>query len=483
MNAPADSALLNALHNSPQTSPAESALTIRRMDASAVLQVHVAVLSQTGFAAAATAFANEMARHFGAARAYVGWLEAAGASIVAISGEVDFKRNADLCRIAAAAMDEAIEQGVSIVHPAAPGERPRVILAHSEVTRSGVSRVATIPLVSNKRIVGAVMLMFEADASSAAGVIAGGEHLASLVAPVLELKRDAQRSWGGRLWLASRALGSKLWGPGNWAFKAVVLTLLAVSAILFLWPVDYRVSAPARLEGEIQRVLVAPADGFLRDAQVKPGDAVKADQVLAELADQELEQERRRWTSELAQFENGYRGALASGDRMEYAVNLGKAESARAQLAMVEQRMGRGRIRAPFDGIVIKGDLSQMLGAPVRRGDVLLTVAPADAYRLIVELDEREINAVALGSTGALALAALPSTTLRFEVVRITPVATARDGRNFYEVEGRINAQGAALRPGLQGVAKIAAGQRSTAWIWGHRFVDWARLTLWSFGY
>lgn len=452
------------------------------MDAATVLQVQASVLAESGFAAAATAFANEMARHFGAARAYVGWTDRGSTTIVAISGEVDFRRHAELCRIAAAAMDEAIEQGASIVHPGRPGARPRVTLAHAEVTRRGVGRVATIPLVHATRAVGAVMLLFEAGASSGAGVILAGEQLAGLVAPVLELKREAQRSWLGRLWQATRRLAGRLWGPGDLVLKAAVLVVAVAVGVLFFVPVDYRVSAPARLEGEVQRVLVAPADGYLGDAQVKPGDVVKAGQVLAELADQDIAQERRRWISELAQHENGYRSALASGDRIQYVVSLGKAESARAQLAVVEQQMGRSRIRAPFDGVVIKGDLSQMLGAPVRRGDVLLTVAPADAYRLIVEVDERAIGDVALGRSGVLALAALPSTTLPFEVVRITPVATARDGRNFYEVEGRIDAQGVALRPGLQGVGKIEAGQRSTAWIWGHRFVDWARLAIWSIG-
>ncbi len=482
MNAAADSVLLGARRDESGARTAESELTARRMDAATVLQVQASVLSETGFAAAAAAFANEMARHFGAARTYVGWTDRGGTSIVAISGAVDFRRQAELCRIAAAAMDEAIEQGASIVHPDRPGARPRVTLAHAEVTRRGVARVATIPMVVSARAVGAVMLLFDASASSGAGVIAAGEHLAGLVAPVLELKREAQRSWPGRLWLATRALAGRLLGPGHLVFKTAVLAVVAALGVLLFLPVDYRVSAPARLEGAVQRVLVAPADGYLRDAQVTPGDAVKADQVLAELADQELEQERRRWLSELAQHENGYRSALAGGDRMQYVVSLGKAESARAQLAMVDQQLGRSRIRAPFDGIVIKGDLSQSLGAPVRRGDVLLTVAPADAYRLIVEVDEREIGDVAVGRRGALALAALPSSTLAFDVVRITPVATARDGRNFYEVEGRIDDKGAALRPGLQGVAKIEAGQRSTAWIWGHRFVDWARLAIWSLG-
>ena len=257
-------------------------------------------------------------------------------------------------------------------------------------------------------------------------------------------------------------------------------------AALCLWPVEYRVSAPAYLEGAVQRVLVAPADGFLREAHVKPGDAVLAGQVLAELSDQELELERRKWASELAQHENSYRAALAKGDRTQYVVNFGKADAARAQLELVEQHIGRSRIRAPFDGIVIKGDLSQTLGAPVKRGDVLLTVAPSNEFRLIVEVDERDIRDVAQGRGGALALAALPDATFGFRVARVTPVATAKDGRNFYEVEGKldgkIEAGSAGLRPGLQGVAKIAAEDRTLAWIWAHRFFDWARLALWSLG-
>jgi hypothetical protein len=38
------------------------------------------------------------------------------------------------------------------------------------------------------------------------------------------------------------------------------------------------------------------------------------------------------------------------------------------------------------------------------------------------------------------------------------------------------------VRPGLQGVAKIMADDQPLAWIWAHRFVDWLRITLWSWG-
>ena len=482
MNAPVAAALLHAPGTFMSVTADQSAPSSPCLDAATVLQVQAAVLAQSGFSGAATAFVSELASLFGALRVCLGLCEHGSVAIVAMSTEVDFLRNAEICRTLAAAMDEALEQGASIAYPAVPQTRPRVTLAHAEVARRGAAGVVTVPLVSAGHLFGAVTLEYRAGLPPVAALIASCEQLASLVAPVLELKRNADRPWSDRFRLAARQLRQSVSAPGKWMQKAGVVAMIALVAGLCYWPVEYRVSAPAHLEGAIQRVLVAPADGYLHAVHVKPGDAVTRDQVLAELADQDLGLERRKWASELAQFENSYRSALAKGDRTQYVVNFGKADAARAQLELVEQQIARSLVRAPFDGIVIKGDLSQTLGAPVQRGDVLLTVAPANEFRLIVEVDERDIGDVKTGRHGALALAALPHAMFVFSVARVTPVATAKDGRNYYEVEGRFASQPAALRPGLQGVAKIAAGEQSLAWIWSHRLVDWARLAIWSLG-
>ena len=49
-------------------------------------------------------------------------------------------------------------------------------------------------------------------------------------------------------------------------------------------------------------------------------------------------------------------------------------EQVEAQLALVEEQLSRARLIAPFDGYVVTGDLSQNLGSPVARGDVLFEV-------------------------------------------------------------------------------------------------------------
>jgi multidrug resistance efflux pump len=202
--------------------------------------------------------------------------------------------------------------------------------------------------------------------------------------------------------------------------------------------------------------------------------------VVAELADEDLKLEERKAQSELSQLENSYGTALVKQDRAEVAIQGAKLEQARAQLSLVQSRLQRTQVTAPFDSVVITGDLTQSLGAPVKKGEALMTLAPEHDFRVILEVDERDVADVQLGKAGSLALSALPGDTFPLEVNRITPVAATGQGRNYFEVEAKFKAKAEQLRPGLLGVGKVEAGSRSLLWIWTHRISDWTRLTLWS---
>jgi multidrug resistance efflux pump len=261
--------------------------------------------------------------------------------------------------------------------------------------------------------------------------------------------------------------------------KVAAGAVLALALVLAV-PVPWRVSAPARLEGAVQRAVVAATDGFLQQANVRPGDSVQAGQVLAELSSQDLELERRRRESELRQHENAYRAAQSHADRAQMVTLQAKAAEAQAMLSLVEAQLQRARIEAPFDGIVIKGDLSQNLGAPVQRGEVLMVLAPNDSFRLILEVDETDVGAIHAGQHGELALAAQPDRTLAFVTRRVVPVASTADGRNFFEVEAALQQTLPQLRPGLSGVAKVQTGWQPLGWLLAHRAFDWLRLAWWK---
>ena len=474
---------LTGAQSASATASLDSAAPALRLDAGAVLQLHAIVVSHERFSVAAAAFASQVASTLSFDRVSIGFLDGGYAKLVAVSDSADLESETNLVRTIGEAMDEAIEQGTTIVYPTPAGKHAAITLAHALLARSHGGSVCSIPLALNGRAFGAMTLQRIDSAAPDRDELAACEHLACLVGPVLDLKRDKERPWHALARERLRTGWQRLKAPGSVRLKAAVYGTLLALGVLLLLPVDYHVRAPARLEGSIQRVLAAPVDGFLQRTYVRPGDTVTAGQVLVELAERDLELERRKREGELAQYENTSIAAMARADRAQFAINRAKALEAQAQLDLVREQLSRSRLQAPFDGVVIKGDLTQSLGAPVKRGETLLTIAPAREFRLMVEVDERDVAHVASGQQGKLALAALPGRTLAFHVERVTPVATARDGRNFFEVVATLDdAAASELRPGLEGVARINAGDQTLAWIWTHRFVDWLRLTLWSWG-
>ena len=132
-----------------------------------------------------------------------------------------------------------------------------------------------------------------------------------------------------------------------------------------------------------------------------------------------------------------------------------------------------------MDGVIVDGDLSQQLGGPVDKGERLYEIAPLSEYRVMLDVDERDVGVLEPGQTGQLALLGLPGRTLPLTVERITPISSQADGRNFFRVEARLGETPDPLRPGMDGVAKVAIGERRLAWIWAHEFTDWLGLLAW----
>ncbi len=150
------------------------------------------------------------------------------------------------------------------------------------------------------------------------------------------------------------------------------------------------------------------------------------------------------------------------------------------QLGLIDEQLARLQIAAPIDGLVVSGDLSQSIGAPVQQGDVLFEVAPLDAYRLMLEVDERDVAYVQTGQRGNVMLAALPETTHSFTVTKVTPVSDSEEGTNFFLVEARLDEAPELLRPGMEGIGKVDIDRRRVIWILSRPLMTWLRLWSWS---
>ncbi|MCB1691977.1 MAG: efflux RND transporter periplasmic adaptor subunit [Pseudomonadales bacterium] len=305
--------------------------------------------------------------------------------------------------------------------------------------------------------------------------------VASSAGTAIALRQDAARSSSERLRdsvLASlRALVGPRWLGAKFAAALVALTLLVTAFV----EIDYEVVAPATVEGEVQRAIVAPFDSYVVEQYVRAGDAVNQGQVMAELDTRDLLLEERKWFSERAEAEKQYRQSLASLDQPQARIFSSRVEQAQAQLELVRSRLARTKLVSPMNGTVISGDLSRSLGAPVKRGDVLYEVAPSRGFRFRVEVADKRIRDVSVGDKGAVALEAFAGKRFSFQVERIgNAVETPRGGIAF-AVEGRVTAEdNAGLLPGMSGTARIEAGRRSILWVYGHGVFDWLRLWAWK---
>lgn len=430
------------------------------------------------FRAAATAAATELATRLNCERVSIGFVKGTGVQLQALSHSARFSRKTTLIKALEAAMTEALDQDTCVAYPYP--ESVLVTYAHSRLAELGAGACCTVPFAHQGRLLGAITLECDSEHSFDAATLELMETVAALLGPILATKQREERGLITQTGCALGNLLSKLFGPRHVGFKLSAAMAGSILASLVLLHGDYRVSARATLEGAVQRAVVAPLDGYVAAAGARAGDVVQPGAMLFKLDDRDLQLERLKWASQREQFLRQYRDALAQRERAAMRIVKARLDQAEAQLALVEAQLARIEAKAPFAGVVVSGDLSQSLGAPVQRGDVLFQIAPLQHYRLVLEVDERDIDVIATGQQGKLALASGAGEALLFEVEKITPVAAVVEGRNTFRVEARLLKTLDLLRPGMEGIGKIYIERRKLIWIWTHSLLDWLRLRLWA---
>ncbi len=436
-------------------------------------------LSRPTYDTSAMAVATSLASRFHCARVSFGIRRGRHSSVRVISHSAQFSRKMALVSGLAAAMDEAVDQRALVLYPA-PADQIASTSEHANLSRSQDDCVVlTIPVLVADRFAGAACFERRRDNPFDAPTIALLEVVVSILGPILEEKRLNDR------WLMTKSVESlrlqmQRWlGPGYWVRK--LLALAATGLVLWLsFATDiYRVDADALVEGLARRAVVAPYDGFIKESRHRAGDSVASGEVLAALEDSDLVLERLKHVTEKAQRLHEYDKALASRELAAVNVINTQIEQADAQIHLIDEQIARVTLRAPIPGLIISGDLSQVIGTSVQRGQVLFEIAPLDAYRVVLLVDEHEIDLIQPGNEGELSLTALPSQRLHFIVDKVTPVAEAKAGKNIFRVEGHIDGDTARLRPGMEGLGKIVIGERNLAWIWLHPALNWWRLASW----
>ncbi len=453
---------------------------------SSVLGVVAVALRHKKFQQSLFDVANELRPRFECDRVAIGLADDAHVKVIALSEAATFEKNTPLVKAYAAAMEEAYDDGKFVYEKVIQGassetDNPQINHKHLALLNvSGANHVLSVPLTQGSEGVGVLTLEKSEESGFEQADIEWLDAFGALLAPVIVQRRAAERSSIGRFRSECKAFLEKLFGPGHLVLKTTASAAFLSIAILALVHIDYRVPAKTVIEGEVQRVAAAPFEGFIGASFVRAGDTVRKGQALAQLDDRELKIEQARWSSERDQYQNKLREAMANHDLTAVQVVGAQLRQADAQLALVTEKIERAHLVAPYDGLVVSGDLSQQIGSPVESGKKLFEIAPLASYRVVLQVDEREIRHIQVGQKGRLVMTGIAGNAMPITVVKVTPVATAQEGKNFFRVEAKLGEASARLRPGMEGVGKIEVGSHSLWWILTHSFTDWLRLALWE---
>ncbi|WP_419340808.1 HlyD family secretion protein [Achromobacter sp. PD1] len=462
-----------------QRQEADSAQTVERL--MVVINSVARALKEGQFKDVALTLVTDLATRLECDRVSIGFRQDGRSKVYALSHSSRLVQNMNLMRAVAEAMDEAIDQNTTLCLPQDEA-RTIQLRAHQKLAREfGNGNVLTVPFAPEDEARGA--LVFERpdehpfDRQSVelcqSVVLLAGRVLYQR----LQQERPFWRKWrDGALREAGRLLGPRYIGR-----KLAALALVTVVALGVFAHGPYRISATATVQGVVQRVLAAPFDGYISDATRRAGDEVKQGDALAALDTRETELELLRAGNLEVQYRRQAEEASARGDSAAAAIAQAQARQAMAQMQFHREQIQRSTLRAPFDGTIVSGDLSQQLGEAVKRGQELFKLSPPDGYRLWLDVEDRLIDDVAVGQTGRVALAAMPDRQIPFTVTRIVPLAQVQEGKTVFRLEASLDEKAApALRPGMEGVGRIDIDERRYAWIWTHGFFDWLRLKWWA---
>jgi len=132
---------------------------------------------------------------------------------------------------------------------------------------------------------------------------------------------------------------------------------------------------------------------------------------------------------------------------------------ARASAAMARARLANTTITAPVDGVLISRAVER--GDVVQPGKVLMVLSPAGATEVIAQIDEKNLNLLALGQPSRASADAYPEGRFAAELVYINPGVDAQ--RGSVEVKLRVPSPPAYLRQDMTVSVDIEVARRAQA--------------------
>ncbi len=444
-----------------------------------VFDLMVLINAEDRFLSSAMTLCNELASRHRCERVSIGWLDKGYVRIQAMSHVDHFDKKTEAVQLLEAAMEEALDQNTEIVVPPASSDRAIDRDHHHFIKSNDVANICSLPLRVEEEPVAVCTCERNADSFSEVEMRLLRLSCDQAARRLSDLKRR-DRWFGARLISGFRDKLGKFLGFEHTWLKVAGIVIAGLLAYIIFGTAPYRIKSPVILRTDDVAFLNAPFDGHIEKVHVRVGDSVTEGLELMSFDQNNLLLREAELTAEMNRYKSELEKARAAFSTADMRIAQALLEQSAARLDMVRYQFGQSIIYAPFDGVIVEGDLIERIGAPVHQGDMLFKLAKVDRLYAELEISERDIHEIQDSLEGEIALTSRPGQIFRIEVFRMEPAAVPKEKGNVFIVHANFSDNPAAWwRPGMTGVAKLHMGKRKILWILTHRTVDFLRLRLW----
>ncbi len=449
----------------------------------------------TKFSEACITLCAGIAARFSARRVALGAVYSRSVHVIALDQMDSFRRGTRTIRQLESVMEESHDQERIVFYSEIEEEKPEIdpgVIVKSAKELANmlqIKRVFSVPLYTNhdeEKIEFILVCLFDEKEIFVHDKIQELNLIARLVAPRLKDLQLAEEFFLKKFLRYLKIKSIDIFGERRTILK---LATAIVGIFLFIGLVfkgDLVISAPLVVEGVHSYTHTAPLDSYLSEVLVRPGDAVKKNDVLGRLDSTQISLEIAALQAEEHIHQSQATQFLQEGNDAEAAIAFLESERTKANLKWAEERLLLTELRSSVDGFLVSEDMYSHLGQPVRRGQALFEITDTSSLRIVAHIDESDISYINTAReenilSGEFTLTAYPSLHIPFAVERIHPYASQAENKNGFELRGELLEipQSITLRPGMEGFAKIAAGQRSILYLWTRKLINRLKLTFW----
>ncbi len=431
---------------------------------------------------------NQVKSKTGCEQVSLGIVRGKHVQILAMSGMDDRHSRSPGWKLVEQAMEECLDAGQLLCHQMESKNDGGVAASTDHCLhrrwheQTGRVPVASVPLFDQGRCVAIVSLRHRPDGLFRSDQLKRIEEaLAPMAAGLLLLDR-AERSLPSHLVHSFRATLRRGWHESSLGRKLTCLT----ACLLMLWALvgqqTYVVSVPCHVVPSDVRQMTTPFQGILKSSLVVPGERVQKDQPLAQLETRDLVVQRERYVAEKRLAEIERNRAAQVRDAAAMAKAEAKRQSAQSHLELIDWQIEHATIRAPWDAIVLSGDMKSRVGDVMPLGESLFEIAPQDRWAIELKIPEYAAPYLASKQLGQFTTHARPHDSIGCELEWLEGVASSHSGRNVFLARAILRDMPPSwIRGGMDGTARIEAGRYPIWWVWLHRLGDTIRLQFWKF--